>query len=125
MEQLLNTTLSIATATVDQLEAIGGHPWRNPGGTVRVYFNDLPELFGLDLSFYKTGNVNRARLDGQTISNSQAGRYLASFESMKVWVEDGKLHCRARLRPLVDCDYVGVFADALDAKLQTLQFASS
>lgn len=41
----------------------------------RIYF-DL-EKIGLEISYYKTGNVREARIDGKTISNSEAKRIFA------------------------------------------------
>ncbi len=61
--------------------------WTHPGtGEVRLYVNNLAEVIGLDVSFYKTGNVSSAALDGERISNSKAAQLLG----VKVWLLDGE-----------------------------------
>lgn len=42
----------------------------------RLYFNNLPELYGLEISRYKTNNISSATMDGDDISNSAAQRHL-------------------------------------------------
>jgi len=61
--------------TAENLEAIGGRRWIK-GGHDRIYFNNWPELIGLEINRYKTGNISSAFLDGELISNRQAGLLL-------------------------------------------------
>jgi hypothetical protein len=78
--------------TVEKLTAAGGSEWES-GDNHRVYFNDLPELYGLQAERYGTGNISSAKLDGQKISNSKARKIesgLFGGESL-VQREDGKV----------------------------------
>jgi hypothetical protein len=72
--------------TREQLEAAGGRYWEK-GEMHRVYFNSLSERIGLSLSFYKTGNISSASLNGDGISNSEARRILWSLENGKFWYD--------------------------------------
>jgi hypothetical protein len=58
-------------------------------GKRRIYLNDLPALYGLTCSYYGTGNVSSAKLDGEHISNSKARTLLADLDSMTVWWDCG------------------------------------
>ena len=53
----------------------GGREWRG-GKKHRVYFNDLAGLYGLEIDRYRTGNISRAELHGEKISNSHARRLI-------------------------------------------------
>jgi len=65
--------------TLEQLQAIGGKLWES-GNNKRVYFNNLEEIFGLRVTYYSSGNVCGAKLDGDMISNSDA-KYWLEFVS--------------------------------------------
>ena len=73
---------------------IGGKRWVSPSGEVRFYFNDLADLVGLNLTFYGTGNISGAALNGERISNSKAKRLLSSLTGAKVWYSGGKVYCK-------------------------------
>lgn len=77
--------------TVEKLTAAGGSEWES-GDNHRVYFNDLPELYGLQAERYGTGNISSAKLDGQKISNSKARKIESGLFGGKVWynVKTGK-----------------------------------
>jgi hypothetical protein len=77
--------------TVEKLKAAGGSEWES-GDNRRVYFNDLPELYGLQAERYGTGNISSAKLDGQNISNSKARKIESGLFGGKVWynVKTGK-----------------------------------
>lgn len=64
--------------------------WKPNKGQARLYVQNWPELVGLTVAYYKTGNVCHATLNGQSVSNAEAGRILAA----KVWigVEDDEVH---------------------------------
>lgn len=113
-------SINIATATVDDLAEIGARKWTAPNGTVRYYFNGLARLFGFELTYYNTGNLCTAKLDGETISNTQAKRYLSDLESMKVWVEEGTLRTKLAFRPTTSTDYAAKLEVAINARLATL-----
>lgn len=53
-----------------------GNEWKG-GSHHRVYFNDFSE-FGLDVSFYKTGNVSGATWQGESLSNGKATEMLSA-----------------------------------------------
>ena len=69
------------------LVAVGGSLWEKHGRS-RVYFNRLAELYGLDVSFYRTGNVSAATLDDHLISNSEARRILARLAAARFWYDN-------------------------------------
>ncbi len=79
--------------SIDTMTAIGGSRWTRNGHD-RVYLNEWADLAGLEISRYKSGNIWSAAYQGDTISNSQAGKLLGSID--KVWFDaaDGALHCR-------------------------------
>lgn len=79
--------------TTDTMTAIGGNRWTK-NGMDRVYINNWHEFAGIEVSRYNTGNICYAEYQGETISNSQAGKLLGSID--KVWFDaaTGKLHCR-------------------------------
>lgn len=113
-------SINIATATAEELAEIGGREWTAPNGSVRYYFNGLARLFGFELTYYNTGNLCTAKLNGETISNTQAKRYLSDLESMKVWVEDGKLCTKLAFRPATSTDYAAKLEAAINARLVAL-----
>lgn len=78
---------------IEKLIQIGGSEWKKDDKH-RIYFNDLPGLYGLEFSTYKTGNISSATLDGHSVSNSQARKILGSMGGSKLWydVEDGQFH---------------------------------
>lgn len=64
---------------IGELEAMGFKRWQKVGNNRsydRLYI-DAKDL-GLDVSYYKTGNVSGATFDGCRISNSEARRMLSS-----------------------------------------------
>ncbi len=79
---------------ISKLLAAGGKRWSKYGKD-RIYI-DVTTL-GLEVEYYKTGNVSSAAWQGETISNADGRRLLCS----KVYVDctDGSLH--------VDTDYSG------------------
>ena len=64
----------------------GGRRWTK-GEFNRIYFNNLAELYGLQLDYYNSGNISAAQLDGEHISNSSARQILASLSSARVWYD--------------------------------------
>lgn len=67
------------TNTEKKLVDMGLRVWAR-GGMRRIYINpwDFGKVFGLDLSFYKTGNIRSAFLNGEKISNSRADKLLGN-----------------------------------------------
>ena len=72
--------------TIDQLKAAGGSLWEK-GAMRRVYFNNLPAWYGLEVERYNTGNICSARLDGEPISNGKASKLFTYFDLAKVWYD--------------------------------------
>jgi hypothetical protein len=79
------------TYTAEQIEAIGGKRWTK-GDITRVYISDdtLADLVGLDVTRYRTGNIQSATLRGERVSNTEAKRILGST----VYWESGDLRVR-------------------------------
>lgn len=60
--------------TIKKLEALGLTHWIK-GGSDRIYVNDhryFKDIFGLELDFYRSGNIKSAYLHGEKLSNSKA-----------------------------------------------------
>ena len=66
------------TTIVEVLQQIGGRVWQKEN-LFRVYFNDLPGLYGLEVTRYKTGNISSAQVNGKPVSNSEAKRILIAL----------------------------------------------
>lgn len=60
---------------IAKLEAKGGKRWIK-GSMDRMYFNAT--VLGLELEYYKTGNIRDASFRGMGLSNSMGGRYKAA-----------------------------------------------
>ena len=69
-----------------RLIAAGGNLWEKHGYR-RIYFNDLPALYGLRLQHYNTGNISYAELDGERISNSSAREIVWMLSNGKLWYD--------------------------------------
>ena len=69
------------TELIKQLEETIGTKWENYGKS-RLYL-DWHTLIRLELSYYNTGNISEARLDGEKISNSRA----RDIKSGKAWID--------------------------------------
>lgn len=69
---------------IEALVKVGGSRWQK-NGMDRIYFNDVDELYGLDIEYYKTGNICSARLNGESISNAEAHRVRNRLG--KVWYD--------------------------------------
>ena len=58
----------------DKLIALGLKIWEK-GEMERIYINSehLEAVFGLEIAFYKSGSIKKAFLNGEKLSNRQAG----------------------------------------------------
>jgi phosphopantetheinyl transferase (holo-ACP synthase) len=58
----------------DKLTSLGLKVWEK-SDMERIYINheQLKAVFGLDISFYKSGSIKKAVLNGEKLSNRQAG----------------------------------------------------
>jgi hypothetical protein len=98
------------TQQIDNLKKLGKE-WESADGSKhRIYVDDLAQFVGLKVSYYNSGNINAATLDGQTISNSQAKQIISNLG--KVWYDfaDDKFHGQ-------DCSYVGEIARNIRARI--------
>ncbi len=79
---------------IEQLKRIGKE-WKK-GDSHRIYFNNLEKYFGLELIYYKSGNICGAKLDGEEISNSRAGEIRFCLREGKVWydLKENKFYSR-------------------------------
>lgn len=77
-----------------------GSEWQK-GENHRVYFNDLPQWYGLKAIRYNSGNIQSATFDGEVISNSQAKEIDWKFAGCKVWFDftDGEFHSQGNIKP--------------------------
>lgn len=77
-----------AIAPADDLERLKaiGKEWTG-GDNHRIYFNDLRSLYGLDATYYGTGNISSASIDGVAISNGKARALATDLDFAKVWYD--------------------------------------
>jgi hypothetical protein len=76
--------------TADTLTAIGGRRWQK-NGMDRVYLNDAHQYLGLEVDRYKSGNIWAAYLDGEKISNAEAGRIASAMDKVYFDLTTGEL----------------------------------
>src|ERR1041385_5685450 len=71
----------------------GGKLWEK-NSMKRIYFNTevIAKAIGLDVDYYKTGNISGATLQGKLISNSEAKRILNGINKVHYDFADGKFH---------------------------------
>jgi hypothetical protein len=63
-----------------------GNEWEAHGHH-RIYFGNLESRLGLSLSYYNTGNISGATINGDLISNSEARRILGRLAGAKVFYD--------------------------------------
>lgn len=80
-------TYEITDETIAKLEAAGFNRWTK-GRFDRLYINAVD--LGLEVDYYKTGNVSSATWCGQDVSNADGRRLLAT--KIYVDVKTGELH---------------------------------
>ena len=80
--------------TIAKLEAKGFRRWTK-GNMDRLYINTTQ--LGLEVDFYKSGNISGAKWQGESISHADGGRILSS----KVWIDiaTGELHVKTSFKP--------------------------
>lgn len=105
--------MTATTITAQQILALGGREWTGRNGQQRIYLNNWYELAGLKVSWYKSGSISSATINGEPISNRKAGMLLAA----KVWfdVEAGEL--RYTIREVAENARIGYVADVLTDNL--------
>lgn len=94
MKRILNTALTTEQITV--LESAGFKRWTKAGKD-RLYANGkVAKTFGLEVDYYNSGSIRYAELDGDKISNAEAGRILTSVDGAYIDVLTSKLHASDR-----------------------------
>jgi hypothetical protein len=74
------------TINIETLKKIGSE-WQKDQYH-RIYFNDLPSLFGLKIERYNSGSIMNAWLDGRDISNGAARGIIERLTgSAKLWFD--------------------------------------
>ena len=98
---------------IEKLKSIGGNEWIKDDYH-RIYFNDLEEWMGLELSRYNTGNISSAYDNGERISNTKAGKVMTRIENTKIWwdIPGGKFCYRG------DEDIAVQVVEAIESKLK-------
>ena len=101
--------MTTPTITAQQIIALGGREWTGRNGQRRIYLNDWHELAGLKVSWYKSGSISSATIDGELISNRKAGALMTA----RVWydVEAGEL--RHTIRRVAENARIEYVADTL------------
>jgi len=68
----------------------------------RIYINNLDQIYGLETTSYKTGNISSATLNGEKISNSRARQLSTDLSCAKIWydVKTGKIETQHINDPL-------------------------
>lgn len=96
----------MTTYTAAQITAIGGNDWTGATGIHRVYLNadTIADMIGLEIERYRTGNIQRAWLNDEKISNSKATHLLTG----RVYWEAGTIHVTGPL---------GEYADLIRARI--------
>lgn len=76
---------------IETLEGMGANRWTKYDRD-RLYLQKiLPEMIGLEIDRYNSGNISSAKINGEKISNSSAGRYLAGMEKTYYDIKNKKL----------------------------------
>ena len=88
--------------TIEELEELGFKRWTK-GNMDRMYI-DARNL-GLEVDYYKTGNVCAATFDGYRISNCEARRLLAA--KTYIDLKTGKVHSNHRWLAEPDAELAG------------------
>jgi hypothetical protein len=72
--------------TLKGLIRAGGNRWQK-NQMDRVYFNNLGSRSGLDVDYYKSGNISSAAVQGKGISNSRAREVVANLKDAKLFYD--------------------------------------
>jgi hypothetical protein len=112
---LLRPVRKAVQLTAETITAVGGRRWTNPRtGQDRFYFNDWAEFAGLDVDYYKSGNVCGATLGGRGIANGRVAGILGKIA--KVWFDttDNSLHVTGWDANAVEVRYLDGQRDTVD-----------
>ncbi|MBC8400076.1 MAG: hypothetical protein H8E14_01160 [Candidatus Marinimicrobia bacterium] len=70
----------------EKLINIGGNEWIK-NDFHRIYFNNLCDIVGLACSYFGTGNISSATLNGVIISNCRAKEIKSGLDTGKFWFD--------------------------------------
>lgn len=101
--------MTITITDEQAIDILGAKLWEK-NGYRRFYLNNWTELAGVEISYYKSGNISSATLGGELISNSKA--YKLGLAGGKVWIENGQVRTQYLAEPVVD-----LLHEAIAAKL--------
>lgn len=79
--------------SIETMTAIGGRRWQK-NGMDRVYLGDFATVPGLELDYYKSGNISGASLDGDLVSNAEGGRLATAVDKVYFDATDGKVYIK-------------------------------
>ena len=98
----VNTAIT-ETYTVEELIKSGGSEWKKDD-MHRIYFNNLDEMYGLELTRFKSGQISTAYLDGEKISNNKARELYSKLTDSKLWydVKTGEFQNKGLSQELFD-----------------------
>lgn len=77
---------AVANITVEELVAVGGSHWQK-NSMDRIYFNNLPRWYGLEVDRSGSGAVRSARFRGESISNSRGDELAYAVNRGKLWFD--------------------------------------
>lgn len=80
-----------APLTAEAVIALGGRRWQR-SGMDRVYLNDWLQYAGIEIDYYKSGNICGASIDGRGVANSRIGRIVSTVSKVYFDTADNRLH---------------------------------
>lgn len=84
MNEAENENITVAGITVPRV--LRPKAWETSDGQVRVYLNGWKDVCGVEMDYYKTGNLRWATYKGESVSNGWGTRNLMYT---KVWIDQG------------------------------------
>ncbi len=99
---------TITESNLEKLIEMGANRWQKAGYD-RLYLSGAgAKLMGLELYFYKSGNVSSAYLNNEKISNCESHRITGTYSKAYINLETGKVYG-------VEGKYADTFMKALSA----------
>lgn len=106
MERTVDTR--VTDGQINVLVQAGCNRWTKYGKD-RLYIN--PEFIGLELSYYNTGNISDAYLDGERISNCYARKLIAKLDGSYINVENWHIYTDRGILDMIK-DIIGGLPEA-------------
>lgn len=92
-----STPGGIKNSSIKKLENMGATRWTK-NGKDRLYLNSAGlKIIGLETETYKNGSIMSAKLKGESISNSKAGRIGSAISEAYVDLNTGKIFGRGEV----------------------------